>query len=254
MISPFYFQKGFAMLCGFTVGEYVRQRRLTLAGSELISTDKKIIDIALEYGYDSPDSFAKAFTRFHEVTPTAVRKNGSMIKLFAPLKINIVLKGGYIMDYKIIEKESFAVMGVPKMFKYESAKNEIPQFWTEHCQSGLCQTVCGMFGVCIDNEEGADEFEYLIADVYDSTNQIPDEFVTRIIPKHTWAVFPCKGAMPQALQAVNGKIFSEWLPNCKDYEIVAKYNIEMYTDCNNYSKGTSDENYYSEIWIPIKKI
>ena len=71
MISPFYFQKGFAMLCGFTVGEYIKKRRLTLAGSELVSTDWKIIDIALRYGYDSPDSFTKAFTRFHGATPTS---------------------------------------------------------------------------------------------------------------------------------------------------------------------------------------
>ena len=73
-ISPFYFQKGFSMLCGYTVSEYIRLRRLALAGSELISTDRKIIDIALKYGYDSPDSFTKAFTRFHGVTPTTVRK------------------------------------------------------------------------------------------------------------------------------------------------------------------------------------
>jgi len=71
-ISPFYFQKGFTMLCGFTVGEYIRQRRLALAGSELISTDERIIDIAVKYGYTSPDSFTKAFIRFHGVTPTAV--------------------------------------------------------------------------------------------------------------------------------------------------------------------------------------
>ena len=97
LVSPFYFQKGFAMLCGFTVGEYIRQRRLTLAGSELVSTDEKIIDIALKYGYDSPDSFTKAFTRFHGVTPTAVRKDGAMIKSFAPLKIKFTLEGGYVM-------------------------------------------------------------------------------------------------------------------------------------------------------------
>ena len=106
-MSPFYFQKGFAMLCGFTVGEYIRQRRLTLAGSDLVSTDEKIIDIALKYGYASPDSFTKAFTRFHGVTPTAVRKDGAMIKSFAPLKIKFLLEGGYIMDYKIVEKDSF---------------------------------------------------------------------------------------------------------------------------------------------------
>ena len=82
------------MLCGFTVGEYIRQRRLTLAGSELVATDEKIIDIAMKYGYDSPDSFTKAFIRFHGVTPTAVRREGAMIKSFAPLKINVSLKGG----------------------------------------------------------------------------------------------------------------------------------------------------------------
>ncbi len=90
-VSTFYFQKGFAMLCGLTVGEYIRQRRLTLAGSELVSTDEKIIDIALKYGYSSPDSFTKAFTRFHGVTPTAVRKDGAMIKSFALLKIKFFI-------------------------------------------------------------------------------------------------------------------------------------------------------------------
>ena len=95
------------MLCGFTVSDYIRQRRLTLAGSELVSSDIKIIDIALKYGYESPDSFSKAFTRFHGVTPTAVRKEGAMIKSFAPLKISFTLKGGFTMDYKIVEKDGF---------------------------------------------------------------------------------------------------------------------------------------------------
>ena len=63
-VSPFYFQKAFAMLCGFTVGEYIRQRRLTLAGSELVATDAKIIDIAMKYGYDSPDSFTGDMCQF----------------------------------------------------------------------------------------------------------------------------------------------------------------------------------------------
>ncbi len=100
-VSPFYFQKGFTMLCGLSVGEYIRQRRLTLAGSELVATDMKVIDIALKYGYDSPDSFTRAFFRFHGVTPTAVRKDGAMIRSLAPLSIKLVLKGGYTMDYEI---------------------------------------------------------------------------------------------------------------------------------------------------------
>jgi AraC family transcriptional regulator len=252
-VSNFYFQKAFSMLCGFTVGEYIRLRRLTLAGSELVATDEKIIDISLKYGYDSPDSFTKAFTRFHGVTPSAVRRDGAMIKAFAPLKIKFTLEGGFIMDYKIVEKEAFTIMGVSKKFNLDSAFAEIPQFWTKHYETEKCKTVCGMYGVCIDDGNNSCEFEYLIADNYLPWNDIPDGFVARTIPKHTWAVFPCKGAMPNALQSVNKQIFSEWLPNCKDYEIAGGYNIEMYSPGSDYKNGMQDENYYSEIWIPVKK-
>ena len=101
-LSPFYFQKGFAMLCGMTVGDYIRQRRLSVAGLEILTTDRKIIDIALEAGYDSPDSFTRAFTRFHGVTPTALRKSGGAVRSFAPLKIKVTLEGGQDMDCKIM--------------------------------------------------------------------------------------------------------------------------------------------------------
>ncbi len=252
-MSPFYFQKGFSMLCGFTVGEYIRKRGLTLAGSELVSTDNKIIDIAIKYGYDSPDSFTKAFTRFHGVTPTSVRKDGAMIKSFAPLKIKFSLEGGYVMDYKIVEKDSFVVMGVSKMFKYEGAAAEIPKFWSEYYQEEKKNQVCGMYGICIDESMGSDEFEYMIADSFNKAKDLPEGVITKTIPKYTWAIFPCKGAMPKSLQDVNNKIYSEWLPNCRDYEIAAGFNIEMYTDSADYSNGVKDENYYSEIWIPVKK-
>ena len=119
-ISSFYFQKGFSMLCGYSVTEYIRNRRLALAGGALAATDMKIIDIAMKYGYDSPDSFTKAFTRFHGVSPAMVRKNDVTIKTFAPLKLEILLKGGYLMNYKIIDKESFTVLGASKKFEYEN--------------------------------------------------------------------------------------------------------------------------------------
>ena len=241
------------MLCGFTIGEYIRCRRLALAGSELVSTDEKIIDIALKYGYDSPDSFTKSFIRFHGVTPTAVRKGGAMIKSFASLKIKFTLEGGYSMDYKIVEKEAFTVIGVSKVFQYETAMQDIPKFWEKHYKEGKGETVCGIYGVNIDERMGGNEFEYLIADNYNPIKDIPQGFVTKVIPKFTWAVFACKGAMPQSIQDVNQKIYSEWLPNCGDYEIAAGYCIEMYDNPAEYPKGTQDEKYYSEIWIPVKR-
>ncbi|HCW54416.1 MAG TPA: AraC family transcriptional regulator [Clostridium sp.] len=249
----YHIQKGFSMLCGFTVGEYIRRRRLTLAGSELIATENKIIDIALKYGYDSPDSFTKAFTRFHGVTPTAVRKEGAVIKSFAPLKIKFTLEGGYIMDYKIVEKEAFTVMGSLKNFKMENAYEEVPKFWANHYSTGKGEKVCGMYGISIQEDLTSDNFDYMIADNYIPCNDVPEGFTTKIIPKHTWAVFPSKGPLPKSLQDVNTKIFSEWLPNCRDYEIAAGYNIEMYSDPTDYPKGAQDENYYCEIWIPVKK-
>lgn len=253
LISPFYFQKGFAMLCGFTVSEYIRCRRLALAGSELASTDEKIIDIAIKYGYDSPDSFTKSFTRFHGATPTAVRKSGAMVKSFAPLKIKFTLEGGYSMDYKIVEKDAFTVIGLSRVFQYENAMEVVPKLWAEFDKSEKCGEICSTYGINIDESMSGNEFEYLIADNYNAAMDIPEGFVTKIIPKYTWAVFTCKGAMPQSMQDVNKKIFSEWLPNCKDYEIAAGYCIEMYSDPAQYPRGTQDENYYSEMWIPVKR-
>ena len=252
-VSSFYFQKGFAMLCGFTVSEYIRNRRLALAGNDLLVTDKKIIDIAMKYGYDSPDSFTRAFTRFHGVTPTSVRKEEVLLKSFAPLKIKISLEGGYLMDYKIVKKEAFTVIANAKTFPYEGAKESVPQFWQEHFQSGKRAVVCGWYGINIDLEMGQENFEYLIADPYNPQKEVPEGFVTRTIPAFDWAVFPCKGSMPTALQDVNTKIYTEWLPALKQYEFAAGYCVEYYDDPTKYEKGTQDENYYCEIWIPVKK-
>lgn len=252
-ISPFYFHKGFSILCGYSVMEYIRNRRMALAGEELITSDITVTELAMKYGYDSPDSFARAFARFHGFTPLTVRKNQTMVKAFAPLKLTISLKGGYIMDYRITKKEAFTVLGVSKEFRYEGAKEAIPAFWQEHYRSGRGNYVCGMFGINIDPQMGNERFEYLIADIYNPSVEIPEGFTVKMIPAFTWAVFPCRGPLPQSLQDVNIKIFSEWLPALQDYEFAAGYCVEMYDAPDKYPGGTKDENYYTEIWIPVKK-
>ena len=106
--SSFHFQRIFSTICGFSLGDYIRCRRLSLAGSELAVTDIKVIDAALKYGYDSPESFSRAFTRFHGVTPSQAKK-GAALKSFSELSVKIILHGGKAMDYRIEKKEAFEV-------------------------------------------------------------------------------------------------------------------------------------------------
>lgn len=246
-VSAFHFQRIFSVLCGFTVSEYIRMRRLTLAAQELSLSDGKVIDIAIKYGYDSHDSFTRAFTKFHGISPKAAKQKGAKLKSFAPLRIQLTLKGGTMMEYKIVEKAAFTIMGRARMFSTDTSYQEIPKFWDEHYRTGGGEFVGGMFGVCMDSDEK--NFEYLIADNYNPCLEIPACCVTREIPAGTWAVFPCKGALPKALQDVNTKIWSEWLPNCKEYRLSGNYNIEMYTPPAEKSEDT-----YSEIWVPVKKV
>lgn len=252
-VSPFYFHRGFSILCGYSITEYIRNRRLALAGEELLTSDATVMELAMKYGYDSPDSFTKAFTRFHGYSPSAVRRDKTMLKAFAPLKLSISLKGGYMMDYRITKKEAFTVLAASKEFGYENAKRDIPAYWQEHYASGGGKYVCGMFGINIDPQMGNERFEYLIADIYNPSVDVPDGYEVRTIPAFTWAVFPCRGALSQTMQDINTKIFSEWIPALKDHEFAAGYCVEMYDAPDKYPNGTEDENYYAEIWIPIKK-
>ena len=102
-LSPFYYQRIFGALCGMTVGEYVRARRMTLAAQELVGSDVKVIDVAVKYGYDSPDSFAKAFQRFHGITPSQARETGAGLRSFAPFHIRITLEGGKMLLQKALQ-------------------------------------------------------------------------------------------------------------------------------------------------------
>ncbi len=251
-ISAFYFQKGFSMLCGYTVGEYIRMRRLSLAGSELLSSNIRVIDLAFKYGYDSPDAFTKAFIRFHGSTPTEVRKNGAAVKSFAPLRIKYSLDGGTVMEYRIEDKQAFKVMGISRMFSYESANSDIPAFWDEEHVRAKEKKVLGMYGICYDEEMAGNQFKYMIADDLNEEAARKNGLEIYEIPAHKWAIFPCRGAMPVPLQELNKRIFSEWLPQNK-YEIAAGYNIEYYSDPANYENGMQDSEYYTEIWIPVRE-
>ena len=93
-LSPFYYQRIFGAVCGMSVGDYIRARRMTLAAQRLTSTEEKVIEVALAYGYDSPDSFAKAFGRFHGITPSQAREPGTRLRSLAPMRIKLTMDGG----------------------------------------------------------------------------------------------------------------------------------------------------------------
>lgn len=152
-----------------------------------------------------------------------------------------------MLEYRIAEKAAFTVMGKCRKMNTNTSYDEIPKFWTEHVGGGGCQIVCGMYGICMDLN--GEEFEYLIADNYIPWKEVPAGYTTKVIPAGTWAVFPCRGALPKALQELNTRIWSEWVPNCKEYRLGGNYNIELYAPPAEDPKDT-----YSEIWIPIEKL
>ena len=152
------------------------------------------------------------------------------------------------MEYKIVEKAAFTVIGRSRRFLYENSYQEIPKFWQEHMDSPEAAKIMGMYGLCIDTEEK--DFEYYIADNYCPQKDIPDGYVTRTLPAGTWAVFPCRGPVVEALQSTNTRIWNEWLPNCKEYKLAGNYNIEAYID----PPHDDPKDDYCEIWIPVEKI
>ena len=90
-ISPIYLQKGFHIMTGYSMAEYVRSRRLYLAALDVIRDKEKVIDLAFKYGYDTPESFSKAFTRFHGLSPLQLKREPAKMHVFLPLKINITI-------------------------------------------------------------------------------------------------------------------------------------------------------------------
>ena len=243
-LSSFYYQRIFGAMCGMTVGEYIRERRMTLAAQELAGSDCKVIDIALKYGYDSPDSFTKAFQRFHGITPAQAREKGVNLRSLAPLHIKITLEGGTMLDYKIVEKAAFTVVGIKKSFNSETSYKEIPKFWGEWASD--MKGLKGMFGVCSDMD--GTNFDYWIADLYMPWEEYPQECSTYQIPGGLWALFKCVGPLPGSMQSVNTKIWSEWLPSLKEYELAGNYSLEFYLPP---AKNPADT--VSYIAIPIKK-
>lgn len=255
--SPRYFQKLFGLLCGTSVGDYIRKRRLTLAGNEICSSDIKISDIAQKYGYDNPNSFTRAFIGFHGISPTEVREKEVTLKSFSPLHLKISVEGGNSIDYKIIEKEEFYILG--KVEKHTIVEKEeyasINHFWNRMMEDGQIQKIMNLsidtehiYGIGFDDQLNRErEIDYLIGVLCDEDCLSLKEFTKYKIPKRTWAVFPCKGKLPYSIFNLWSRILSEFFPIFA-YKPTGEYEIEIHN-----TRDWQTDQYYCELWITVQK-
>lgn len=262
-MSSFYMQKGFKIMTGYTIAEYIRSRRLYLAALDMITGRERVIDLAYKYGYDTPESFTKAFSRFHGLSP--MQMDSMHIKTFLPLKINVSIQGGNDMDYAVEKMTEFKMIGFEREFSMNDSYEKIPRFWDEFAEQylkpllasnnpqteiekAICDCCIGAYGVCIDDIGREGKFHYLIAGVYHG-GSIPEGLTLCEFPDMEWAKFRCVGSMPGALQSVNTKIFQEWLPGNAEYKIAMGANIEW------YSQGDGSlPDYESGIWVPVERL
>lgn len=257
--SPFHFQRLFSFLCGYTLGDYVRMRRLSLAAEDLSRGEAKIIDVALKYGYDTPESFSRAFTRFHGISPSEA-KNGAGVKLFSPLFVKLILEGGTKMDYRIEKLDAFQIICKRKKVakpESETATKDISEFWNECAREGVTARICsyfpensrlgGLLGVCFSSETDENYFPYAIGVEYDGRAIADKDLEVVTVPAHTYAVFTSRGKMPEAFQETYHKIVTEFFPQSVKYEYDCGVELEVYP-----SDNTDDPDYTCEIWVAIK--
>lgn len=253
--SSFHFQRVFSTICGFTLGDYIRLRRLSLAGRELAERNSKVIDVALKYGYDSPESFSRAFTRFHGVTPTEAR-NGATLKSFRRLSVKLSLDGGTTMDYRIEKRDAFPVVmrKVTYSKNFELTSREIPEFWGRCHEDGTIRKllptipkgdVFGLMGLSLYDRK-ASAFTYGIGVSAGDTRIDDDTLTIETIPAHTYVVFKCVGQMPEAFQNLYKYICTEFFP-ASDYQPCG-VEIEAYP-----SDDVQNPNYTCELWIAVEK-
>ena len=266
--SGYHFQRVFSILCGFTLGEYIRNRRLTLAGAELAAGHEKVIDIALKYGYDSPDSFARAFQRFHGITPSEARADASVLKSFSRLSIKISLEGGTTMNYRIEEKPTMILTGYKRHFVGVPGERE-DQECEMYVSTRPHQYILGALAGDIEldynvvtniTDEGYDFYiAHQLPEYYRKNlnkrgvlgEEWAKEFEDIVIPKQTYAIFETERCTYPTLTFLDlrKRIAAEWLPN-SGYRLVDAPELVV-SHC--YRRERSGER-YRELWIPVEKI
>ncbi|AEI43428.1 AraC family transcriptional regulator [Paenibacillus mucilaginosus] len=257
--SEYHFTRMFSFLAGVPLSEYIRRRRLTMAAFELQHSGIRIIDLAVKYGYGSPDSFTRAFQSLHGVTPTEARSQGGALKAYPRMSFQLTVQGGDEMNYRLADKEAFRIVGLMKRVPivFQGVNPDIAAMW-QSLDAGTIERLkalsnmepSGLISASVNFSEGRmeerGELDHYIGAA--TTKECPDGFASLEVPPLTWAVFEAVGPFPSALQEVWGRIYAEWFPS-SGYEIAVGPELLW-----NEGKDTTAPNYRSEIWIPVKKI
>jgi len=254
--SEYHFRRMFSFLAGMPLNEYIRRRRLSQAAMELQRSNSKVIDLAVKYGYDSPDSFSRAFHAVHGLMPSEARTAGAFLKAVPPMTFQLSIQGGNEMDYRIIEKPAFYITGLKKQVAlvYQGVNPEIAAMWQSltmediHALKQLSNIEpLGLLSASVNFAESRAEGTSLDHFIGVATHTPPPDAKWQVlaVPASVWAVFTVRGTFPDALQNVWGRIYAEWFP-MSAYELAPGPEILW-----NEGKDTSKPDFHSEIWIPV---
>lgn len=242
------FQKVFSYISGKTLGVYIRERRLSKAGIELLESNEKIIDFAIKYGYSSQDAFTRAFKTFHGCLPSEVRKNIVQLNLTPKLSFQIKIIGEEQMNYRIEELSGFKVYGKDFDILTENAFEEVPKMWKTVKKDGTMETLmgmitnlkpCGILGIAANGQWGKSrEMKYIVGVTKEDDPQV-DNFKAIDFPKSTWVVFNVEKKVH--VKKTYQDFYSIWLPN-SEYKLADLPVIEAYGADNT-----------QEIWFAIHK-
>lgn len=244
--SPYHFQRMFSLLAGAPLSEYIRRRKMSRAAVDL-QDGEKIVDTALKYGYSSPTAFNRAFQAVHGLPPSAAKAPGAALKSYPPLRFAITVQGVEEMEYRIEKKGPFRILGVSAPLQKDMEENFkcVPQLWGRAAADGAIPRLAalmdgepkGLLGVC----DGMDSSRYYIAVA--SSAPVGEGLEEYTVPAFTWAVFPGKGENAAAVQALERRVVTEWLPT-SGYEYAEGPDVEVYldSDCTQF-----------EVWIPVVK-
>ncbi|WP_040979561.1 AraC family transcriptional regulator [Oceanobacillus jeddahense] len=258
-ISIYHFRRMFSFLSGMTLTAYIRNRRLSNAMFDLLREDVHVTDTAFKYGYNSVDGFSRAFREWAGFKPSEVKHQQKQdLKVFPKLTFQLTIRGGLEMNYRIVEKEAFKIIGVSKRvpMQFEGVNAEIEKLaqsitesqkekMHQHANVDPTKVINASYNFDDGRMEEEGYLEHMIGVLTDEEGPFKGLDVIEV-PDHTWAVFSSQGPFPQTMQETWAKIAAEWLPS-SDYELVEAPEISFVEDYSNLDQV------YSEIWIAVKK-